>query len=76
MNGIESSQVTIQEYRERIQRKTCSVKEFAEIIGVSYSKALRLSRVEDAPVMRIGRDKRIILSKVDEFLENHLGECL
>ena len=72
----EKQPITIQEYRNRIQRKTCDIKEFAQMIGVSYAKALQLSNIESFPMIKMGKSKRVILSKVDEFLEEHIGECL
>ena len=66
----------IEEYREKVKKKTCSIKELADIIGVSEVKARRLTHIADFPVIMIGRNRRIILSKLDEWLENHLGECL
>ena len=45
-------------------------------IQESYTKALRLTRVEGFPVLSIGRDKRVIISKLDEFLNEHMGESL
>lgn len=66
----------IEEYRERVKKKTCSIKELGEIMGVSEAKARRLTHIEDFPVIMIGRNRRVILSKLDEWLENHLGECL
>ena len=68
--------VDIQEYKKNLERKTCSVKEFSKMLGISYEKALRLTRIEGAPILKIGRDKRIVLSKVDDFLNEHIGECL
>lgn len=66
----------IEEYRERLKKKTCSIKELGEIMGVSEAKARRLTHIEDFPVIMIGRNRRVILSKLDEWLEEHLGECL
>lgn len=66
----------IKEYRENLMKKTCNVKELAEILGVSYAKALRISRIEGFPFIKIGRDIRIILSKLDQFLEEHIGQVL
>ncbi|WP_154826370.1 helix-turn-helix domain-containing protein [Clostridium butyricum] len=66
----------IEEYRERVKKKTCSIKELGEIMGVSEAKARRLTHIEDFPVIMIGRNRRVILSKLDEWLEEHLGECL
>jgi len=76
MDQLEKQPITIQEYREKVQKKTCSIKEFALMLDISYAKALQLSRIEGCPLIKLGRDRRIILSKVDEFLEEHIGECL
>jgi len=66
----------IQEYREKIKKKTCSMKEFAIIIDVSYAKALRISHIEGFPLLQIGRDKKVVLSKIDDFIETHIGQIL
>jgi hypothetical protein len=66
----------VQEYREKLKKKTCNLKEFAAMIGTSYAKALRISHIEGFPLLQIGRDKRVVLSKIDEWLEEHIGECL
>lgn len=76
MNEIENQPITIQEYREELKKKTCNTHELAEILGVSYAKALRITRIEGFPKLKIGRDIRVILSKLDDFLEEHIGECL
>ena len=76
MDNLENQPITIQEYREKIQRKTCSLREFSEMLGVSYPKTLQLSHIEGFPMIKLGRDRRVILSKVDKFLEDHIGECL
>ena len=75
MEQLEKNPI-IQDYMEKVQRKTCSIREFSEIIGVSYPKALQLSHIEGAPILKIGRDRRIIISKIDGFLEEHIGDCL
>ena len=76
MEQIINQPITVQEYRERIKRKTCNTHELAEMLGVSYAKALRLTHIEDFPMIKIGRDRRIIIGKLDEFLENHIGDIL
>lgn len=68
--------INIQQYRAEVKKKTCTVKELGNMLEISYAKALRLTRIEGCPCMKIGRDKRIILSKIDEFLENHIGDVL
>lgn len=37
--------VEIEEYRDKLKKKTCSMKEFAKVIDVSYAKALRISHL-------------------------------
>ncbi|AWK52531.1 excisionase [Clostridium beijerinckii] len=66
----------IEEYREQVKKKTINTKELAKILDVSEAKARRITHIEGAPVLKIGRDIRIILSKLDEFLEDHIGEVL
>ena len=66
----------IEEYREKIKKKTINTKELALILGVSEVKARRITHIEGAPVLKIGRDIRIIISKLDQFLEEHIGEVL
>lgn len=66
----------IEEYREKVKKKTINTKELAQILEVSEAKARRITHIEGAPVIKIGRDIRIILSKLDEFLEEHIGDVL
>jgi len=68
--------IDIKEYRKKIERKTCNTKELAEILGVSEAKARRITHIQDFPKIKIGRDIRIILSKLDTFLEENIGEVL
>lgn len=76
MEQLEEQNRKIQEYKKTVLQKTCTAKELAEAWGISYTKVLRLARIEDAPVLRFGRDVRFIVSKLDNFLENHMGESL
>lgn len=45
-------------------------------MGISEHKARQLMRMDGFPVITIGRNKRVMLSKVDEFLETLLGREL
>lgn len=69
-------QKTVAEYNNRLAKKTCTIKELALITDLSYAKALQLSRMKGFPVIQIGKNKRVILSKLDEFLESLIGEEL
>ncbi|MEG1141583.1 MAG: helix-turn-helix domain-containing protein [Clostridia bacterium] len=76
MEEFEKQPITIQEYRERVKKKTCDVKELSEILDISEAKARRIAHIEGAPVLRFGRDIRFVLSKLDNFLEEHIGDVL
>lgn len=76
MEDLEKQPITIQEYREKIKKKTCNVEELSKILDISKDKARRLARIEGAPVLRFGRDIRFVLSKLDDFLEEHIGDIL
>ena len=63
----------VEEHKRLIERKTCSIKELQEILGISYTKANQLVHIEGFPVMRIGRSYRIIIDKLDNWLEENIG---
>ena len=67
---------TISEYRTRVKKRTCNIKELAEILEISEAKARQLTHIQGFPCMSFGRDRRVILSKLDEWLENNLGQVL
>ncbi|WP_242966164.1 DNA-binding protein [Clostridium chromiireducens] len=48
----------------------------AILLDVSEANARRITHIQGTPVLRIGRDIRIIISKLDQFLEEHIGEVL
>lgn len=76
MENIENQPITIGEYKKKLNKLTCNVSELAEILGVSVAKARNLVRIEGFPVLRIGRDYRIILSQLDLWLSNNIGSVL
>ena len=76
MEDLDKQPITIQEYRERVKKKTCNVKELSNILDISEAKARRIAHIEGAPVLRFGRDIRFVLSKLDNFLEEHIGDVL
>lgn len=63
----------IKEQKRDISRKTCSVKEFAEMINASENKARQLTHAQGFPVIVLGKKRLIVLSKVDEWLERNIG---
>ena len=69
-------QKSLEEFRAEVKRKTCSVKELAEMLGISENKAYQLTRIPGFPVIKMGRNKLILLSKLDEFLEGLIGKEL
>lgn len=73
---MEKQPITIQEYREKLQKKTCNIAELAIILDISKDKARRLVHIDGFPVLKFGRDYRVILSKLDEWLENNINEVI
>lgn len=67
-------QAKLNEHNELIQKKTCTIKEFAGMIGVSESKARELSRVDGFPLLRLGKKHLVLLNQVDTFLESLIGK--
>lgn len=63
----------IQEHKKNVDRKTYSVKELAEVLGVSENKARQLTHAKDFPVMVIGRKRLTIISKLDDWIEKNIG---
>lgn len=72
-NIIEELTEQVQAHKEKVNRKTISIKELAAILGVSYNKANILSHRKDAPVLIIGRTRRIIIAKIDSWLDTMIG---
>lgn len=67
-------QEKINDYERKVEKKTCTTKEFAEILGISENKARQLMRIPGAPVIKLGRNKRVVLSKIDAFIDTLIGE--
>lgn len=63
----------IQEHRKDMNRKTYTVKELAEVLGVSENKARQLTHAKNFPVIILGRKRLTIISKLDEWIEGNLG---
>lgn len=63
----------INNQKREINRRTCSVKEFANMINASENKARQLTHATGFPVIVLGKKRLIVLSKVDEWLEKNIG---
>jgi len=63
----------IQEHRKDMKRKTYTVKELAEVLGVSENKARQLTHAKNFPVMVLGRKRLTVISKLDDWIEKNLG---
>lgn len=55
-------------------KKTMTVKEFADYIGVGYVKAYEITRSKDFPSFKVGKKILVISSKVDEWLDDCIGK--
>lgn len=54
-------------------KKVINTKELADILGISIDKARQLTRAKNFPAIKVGREKKIILAKLDEWLEDNIG---
>lgn len=54
-------------------KKVINTKELAEMLDISIDKARQLTRAKNFPAIKVGREKKIILSKLDEWLEENIG---
>lgn len=66
----------MEEFKRNLDKKTCSTKELATILGISEAKARQLTRIKGFPVIKFGRNNRIVLSLLDEFLKENIGEVI
>lgn len=56
------------------KRKTMTVKEFMEEYQIGHNKAYEIIHVKDFPVIFCGKRALIIRSKIDNWLELHIGD--
>ena len=63
----------VEEHKRLLERKTCSVKELQEVLGISYTKANQLVHIEGFPSLKLGRSYRVIIDKLDAWLEENIG---
>ncbi|HHD2784274.1 TPA: DNA-binding protein [Clostridium perfringens] len=63
----------IKEYNELVKKRTLSIKEWAEVEGISYNQALKFTHIKDFPIIKLGRERRVVVSKLDKWFEDHIG---
>lgn len=54
-------------------KKTMTIKEFASEYGIGINKAYEIVHSKGFPMVKCGRKIIILRSKVDVWLENHIG---
>lgn len=65
----------VKEHRRKVEEKTIGVKEFAEIMGVGESTAREMIRSKNPPpYIKVGNRYRIIISRIDEWLNKLIGQ--
>lgn len=63
----------MKEHNELVKKRTLSIKEWAEVEGISYNQALKFTHVKDFPIIKLGRERRIVISRLDKWFEDHIG---
>ena len=71
---IQDLSAKVAEHRKKIERKTLTVKELAQVLGISEKKARQLTHAKDFPVLVLGQTRLTIISKLDEWIENKIGK--
>ncbi len=74
MKNIKDISNMVEEHKKNIKRKTLSVEELAKVLGISKNKARQLTHIKGFPVLVLGRDRLTVISKLDDWLENNIGE--
>ena len=54
-------------------QKLITIQEFGKLYGIGKSKAYILANMKGFPCIKNGNKTLIIVSKVDEWLEDHIG---
>ncbi|EOU1753623.1 MAG: DNA-binding protein [Clostridium perfringens] len=63
----------MKEHNELVKKRTLSIKEWAEVEGISYNQALKFTHAKDFPIIRLGRERRVVVSRLDKWFEDHIG---
>ncbi|HII4525560.1 TPA: DNA-binding protein [Clostridium perfringens] len=63
----------MKEHNELVKKRTLSIKEWAEVEGISYNQALKFTHIEDFPIIKLGRERRVVVSRLDKWFEDHIG---
>lgn len=76
MTNSSNSKTQGAEYHNDISRKTSTVKELQETLGLGYQKTMELVHRDDFPKIIVGKRILIVNSKLDIWLENNIGLSL
>lgn len=76
INNIDCVDISNNKLDSNPKKLAISVKEFQELIGLSYQRTMDLIHRDDFPKLKVGRRILIISSKLDEWLESNIGLTL
>lgn len=62
------------DHEKKIERKTYTVKELATVLGIGENKARQLTHAKGFPIIVFGVKRLTIISRLDEWIENNIGE--
>ncbi|EOU2061887.1 DNA-binding protein [Clostridium perfringens] len=63
----------MKEHNEFVKKRTLSIKEWAEVEGISYNQALKFTHVKGFPIIKLGRERRVVVSRLDKWFEDNIG---
>ena len=64
----------VAEQKKNIERRTLSVKELAQVMGIGENKARQLCKSKGFPCIKVGNRTLIPITRFEEWLNNSVGQ--
>lgn len=59
-----------------MEKLTCTVKEWAQIVGISLPRAYDMTHIEGFPVVCVGNRRIVLLEQAKQWLVSNVGKML
>lgn len=64
----------VKEQKKNIEKRTLSVKELAQVMGIGENKARQLCKSKGFPCIKVGNRILIPITRFEEWLNNSVGQ--
>lgn len=71
---IEDLTEKVQAAKDKLEKRTLTVKELAKVLGIGETKARELCRSKGFPVLKVGNRYLIPITRFEEWLNNSVGK--